>query len=426
MATNANILVHYNELVSNASPGWISIECSLSGEHDGIDYISGINEERLFEVDPFVDFTPGETCTVTVHGYQIFDLDPYDPPDFQDGDYIFSFEVGSGCELAYTPIYDIQGGGANAAITGAVTTQGVVVGDYEGPSPTLRGFYMQDAVGDGDVNTSDGIFVFNGNNNSVAVGQVVRVSGTASEFQGQTQISAASVSICGTGGLAPTDVYLPFASSTDAERFEGMLVRMPQTLYVTEHFQLGRFGMVVMSSGDRLWQPTHLVEPGEAALAKQAENNLNRIIIDDALNSQNPDPIVFGRGGLPLSASNTLRGGDSAAGIVGVMTYTWAGNAASGNAYRVRPVGALGGGAPNFQPSNPRPPAPDEVGGTLQSGGHERLELLQYVRRRKLEPAVGLQSRSRRSADGLPRRGQLDGVRQAVAEDRGRDTGHES
>ena len=27
---------------------------------------------------------------------------------------------------------------------------------------------------------------------------------------------------------------------------------------------------------------------------------------------------------------------------VGVMTYTWAGNAASGNAYRVRPVGALG------------------------------------------------------------------------------------
>jgi hypothetical protein len=366
VAIDANIIVHYNELVSNASQGWFSIECSLSGSHPGWTTISAVDEERIFEIDPDADFAPGDHCTVTVLAEQIFDLDPYDPPDFQAADYIFSFDAGSVCELPYTPIYDIQGSGENAAITGAVTTQGVVVGDFEGPSPTLRGFYMQDAAGDADVNTSDGIFVFNGSNNSVSVGQVVRVSGNAAEFQEQTQISAASVTNCGTGALAPTDVYLPFASSTDAERFEGMLVRMPQTLYVTEHFQLGRFGMVVMSSGDRLWQPTHLVEPGAPALTQQATNNLNRIIIDDALNNQNADPIVFGRGGLPLSASNTLRGGDTAAGIVGVMTYTWSGNSTSGNAYRLRPVGALGGGAPNFQPSNPRPLAPDEVGGTLK------------------------------------------------------------
>ena len=37
------------------------------------------------------------------------------------------------------------------------------------------------------------------------------------------------------------------------------------------------------------------------------------------------------------------------------MTYTWAGNAASGNAYRVRPIDALGGGVPSFTPANPRP-----------------------------------------------------------------------
>ncbi len=36
------------------------------------------------------------------------------------------------------------------------------------PSPALRGFYLQDAAGDGDPATSDGIFVFNGNNNSVS------------------------------------------------------------------------------------------------------------------------------------------------------------------------------------------------------------------------------------------------------------------
>ena len=34
------------------------------------------------------------------------------------------------------------------------------------------------------------------------------------------------------------------------------------------------------------------------------------------------------------------------------MSYTWAGNSASGNAYRLRPVGALGGGVPNFVAAN--------------------------------------------------------------------------
>ncbi|HET6845902.1 MAG TPA: ExeM/NucH family extracellular endonuclease [Anaerolineales bacterium] len=375
VAATANVLVHYSELVSNASAGWITLECSLSGLHDGQTDISAVDEERIFDFDPYDDFAAGETCTVTVHGDQVFDLDPYDPPDFQDADTVFSFEVGNDCELAYTPIYNIQGSGAAAAITGTVTTQGVVVGDYEGPSPTLRGFYLQDATGDADAATSDGIFVFNGSNNAVAVGDVARVSGNAEEFQDQTQIGATSVVNCGEGSVAPVDVNLPFPDATYPERYEGMLVRLPQTLVVTEHFQLGRFGMVVMSSGDRLWQPTHLVEPGEPALAMQAANNLNRIIIDDALNNQNPDPIQFGRGGLTLSALNTLRGGDTATGIVGVMTYTWSGNAASGNAYRVRPVNALGGGVPNFQPDNARPTTPDDVGGTLKIVG---MNVLNY------------------------------------------------
>jgi len=60
------------------------------------------------------------------------------------------------------------------------------------------------------------------------------------------------------------------------------------------------------------------------------------------------------------------------AGLVGVMTYTWAGNSASGNAYRVRPVNALGGAA-FFQPANPRPTAAPQVGGTLKVAGANLL-----------------------------------------------------
>jgi uncharacterized protein len=273
------------------------------------------------------------------------------------------------CGDPIVPIYDIQGSGMATPLEGKiVNTEGVVIGDYEGPQPNLRGFYIQDPIGDGDPETSDGIFIFNFDNNNVNLGDLVRVSGMAGEFQDQTQISGMlTISVCDTGQtIEPTEVYLPFLSEDYLERYEGMLVRLPQMLYVTEHFQLGRFGQIVMSSGDRLYQPTHLAAPGDDALAIQAENDLNRIIIDDELNNQNPDPIFFGRGGNQLTASNTLRGGDTAENIVGVMTFTWAGNAASGNAYRVRPINALGGGVPNFQPANPRPAEPADVGGTLK------------------------------------------------------------
>ena len=280
------------------------------------------------------------------------------------------------CATTDEPIGAVQGSGETGA-TGQHTVQGVVVGDYEGASPALRGFYLQDA-GDGDPSTSDGIFVFEFDNaNRVSVGDVVQVTGGTTENQGQTQISSTTdVALCGTTGTVPlTDVALPLTTATDLEKYEGMLVRFPQTLSVTEHFQLGRFGQVTLSQGGRLQQPTNVVAPGAPAIALQAQNNLRKIILDDASQAQNVDPIVFGRGGQPLSASNTLRGGDTVTGLHGVMTYTWAGNAASGNAYRVRPLGSLGGVSPDFQPANPRPAAPPAVGGTLRVVG---MNLLNY------------------------------------------------
>ena len=124
---------------------------------------------------------------------------------------------------------------------------------------------------------------------------------------------------------------LPLASADALEPYEGMLVRFAQELTVTEHFQLGRFGEVLVSSGGRLRQPTSIypaADPQSAAL--QAANDLNQLIVDDALNNQNADPIVVRTQRKPaLSASNTLRGGDTLTNPVGVMTYGWAGNAAS-------------------------------------------------------------------------------------------------
>jgi predicted extracellular nuclease len=369
-AADVSPTVTFSEPVTLAA-GAITLSCSISGSVA----LSVSGGPTTFTADPASALVDGDVCTLTVVAASVSDTDTNDPPDQMAANVTTTFTVADQCSpAAVTRIPAIQGSGPNAAITGAVTTRGVVVSDDEGPSPALRGLYIQDLTGDGDPETSDGIFVFNGNSDSASLGDVVVVSGTAEEFQNQTQISNATVSVCGTGSVDPTPVTLPMASATDFEKYEGMLVTMPQELSVTEHFQLGRFGQVVVSSDGRLQQPTNVVAPGAPALALQAANNLNRLIVDDSSQAQNPDPIVFARGGNPLSATNTLRGGDTLTGAVGVMTYTWAGNAASGNAYRLRPTNALGGYY-DFAPANPRPETPGEVGGDVRAAA---MNLLNY------------------------------------------------
>ncbi len=366
----STITLNFNEPV-NLSATAVSLACA-EGSPIALTGLPAANVTSL-TLTPVTPLPPETSCQVTVTAAAVTDVDSADPPDTMLADQQFRFTTAVDlCSAPDTPIGAIQGTGNIAVLTGPVTVQGTVIGDYDGPTPNLRGFYLQDA-GDGNPATSDGIFVFTGDNNLVTLGNLVQVTGSAAELQGQTQIGGeVTVINCGlTGSVTPVAVTLPFtptvAGVDDLERFEGMLIRLPQTLYLTEHFQLGRFGQVVVSSGDRLYQPTHRFPPGgidSEREAQQQANNLNRLIIDDALNNQNPDPIRFGRNGAPLSATNSLRGGDTIVDLVGVLTYGWGGNGASPNAYRLRPVGALGGDVPDFQAANPRPTAPI-LGGNL-------------------------------------------------------------
>jgi predicted extracellular nuclease/2',3'-cyclic-nucleotide 2'-phosphodiesterase (5'-nucleotidase family) len=96
----------------------------------------------------------------------------------------------SGTELR---IFEIQGDGLVSDYVGElVETTGVVTAIDSG-----SGYYLQDAEGDGDDTTSDGIFVFD-RSATVEIGDVVRIVGTVSEFtpggtstrnQSTTQIS---------------------------------------------------------------------------------------------------------------------------------------------------------------------------------------------------------------------------------------------
>jgi uncharacterized protein len=271
------------------------------------------------------------------------------------------------CAVEYTPIYDIQGSGASAAITGNVTTQGVVVGDFEGPtSAGLQGFYLQDATGDGDVATSDGIFVYTGNtDNNLSAGDVVRVSGYARERFDQTALNGSNsnnspvtdIINCGTGSVAPVDVTMPFASLTEPERFEGMLVRFPQDLVIAEYFNYERFGEIVLAlplDGEtRPFTGTAIDEPGAPANARTQANLLRRITLDDRLGVQNPS-VVRHPNGDPFSLTNRFRGGDTVANAVGVLGFDF-------SLYRIQPTAPA-----DYTSVNPRPAAPSNVGGNLK------------------------------------------------------------
>jgi len=283
---------------------------------------------------------------VTIQAAGVTDLDGAADPMAANFESSFTTAEAFACGTPATPIHAIQGSGSAAAITGAVTVEGVVVGDFQGSS-SLSGFYLQEEPQDqdGDSATSEGLFVYS--NTAVSVGDVVRVAGTAGEYSGQTQISSLSnLAICSSGysGIVPVDLNLPFDSVDAPERYEGMLVRFPQTLSVTNTYTLARYGEVLLSSGGRLVQPTQDHEPGAAAVAAQADNDLNQILLDDANSSQNRDPIVYPAPG--LSALNTLRGGDSLSGLTGVLGEAY-------GAYRVQPTVT-----PPFVASNPRTAAP--------------------------------------------------------------------
>ncbi|HKP61781.1 MAG TPA: ExeM/NucH family extracellular endonuclease [Polyangiales bacterium] len=386
----ATITVTFSEPVAVASSA-IRIECpagTLVASNS-----SAFSNVTTASLTPSQDM-PAGVCLLSVSASGVSDVDTSDPPDHPSADYTATFAVTSTpCSAADTPIGQIQGTGTSAALSGTRTVQGVVVGDYEflgtgTNTDHLRGFFLQNTAATSDANpdTSDAIFVFSGNGNFVNVGQLVQVTGNVTEFDfgstggTLTEMTSPQIEICAaSASVPPTDITLPLSGATELERYEGMLVRLPQTLYVSEHFQLGRFGQVLLSAGSRLVQPTHGADPGPAAAALQAANNLNRILLDDDLQAQNPDPIKFGRGGSQLTAANTLRGGDTVAGIVGVLTQSDATVASNVPAttdpvlYRVRPFNVLGGGSASFLAANPRPTLPVASGGRLRIAGFNLL-----------------------------------------------------
>ena len=256
------------------------------------------------------------------------------------------------CGDAFTAIPAIQGpGAASGLVDTGVNTEGVVTALL----PGLGGFTIQDAAGDGDVATSDGIFVFAAAD-GLAVGDAVRVTAHVTEFFDLTELTsltAESVTVqsCGVGAtVAPTTVTLPVA--VDFEPYEGMLVHFDE-MTITDVFSLAEFGELELSAPERLTTPTDIVLPGAAAATVQDLNNRSRIVLDDASTARNPDPT-------PYLDPLTRRVGQKVTDLEAVVMCNF-------GCHKLMPVGDV-----TFS-GNPRPASPDDVGGDLKVAGFNVL-----------------------------------------------------
>lgn len=333
---------------------------SLGVSYDGLPFAPG-GASRIpdgFDTDAATDWVRNDFDLAGISGFPGTPVlgEAYNTPGAPNQAYTPPPEA---CGDPFTPIYNVQGSGLASPLAGTeVAVEGVVVGDFQNnTSPdngNLNGFHIQDPLGDGNPATSDGIFIYAPGGMDVAVGDSVRVRGAVSEFNGMTEITASQIWLCGTGAsIAPTPISLPVATVNDFEAYEGMLVTFPQPLVISEYFNFDRFGEIVLTSRRHL-TPTAEFEPGSPQQAQAVQDYLlDRITLDDGRTTQNPDPAIHPNGGI-FDLNNLFRGGDTVANVTGVIDYSF-------NLYRIQPTQGA-----DYTPANPRPAAPEPVGGRLR------------------------------------------------------------
>ena len=373
----SNVSVTFSESVDVAA-GAVSVECPVG---TSVASNAAANDVTSVSIDPASDFPPTTSCAIVINASGVTDNDG--TPDALTGTTTFNFTTGTATGV--TPISAIQGSG-NTASAGTFTVEAIVVGDYQTQGPgQLRGFFVQeeDVDSDGNPATSEGIFVFCSTCPvEVSVGDQVRVTGASSEFNGLSELTASTVSsvtVLSSNNALPTpaNVELPvpgvpsgnLSAATAAinayfEPFESMLVKFPDTLAVSEYFELARFGQLILSEGGRPFTFTAVNTPTAAGYIDHQIDLAKRTIILDDTDNRDNRPIDIPNTNyyhpVPgLSIGNFVRGGDTIANLTGVLHWSFAG-ASGTDAWRLRPVTEEYSYA--FTSANPRPAVPSVDG----------------------------------------------------------------
>jgi 5'-nucleotidase len=276
-------------------------------------------------------------------------------------------------------IAEVQGDGAATPLAGSVVTiEGVVTGDYRATSASgYRGFYVQAASSGGTTDAtpgrSDGIFVFSANANpAIAIGDLVAVTGTASEFNGQTQIAAtadANYSVVTAGVGVPAPTVLPDSVVGAArESFEGMLVT-PDKAYLSSSHQLFNFGTLWLGVGSLPVKATETTDAGPDAQAIAADNRASRLLVDDGYSIQVSNAAHVGDQPY-FDEATVVRNGDRFISPAAGMILGW-----GFDDWRLQPQlpltdaspAATAALEPTWESLNPRTAAPAEVGGDVSA-----------------------------------------------------------
>ena len=277
-------------------------------------------------INPTTDLVAGTTYTLTAPSGILEDAAGNDFGGIAAG--VLDFTTVQ--PLLLRTIGEIQGASHTSAFVGQVVqTEGVVT------AIDTNGYYIQSALGtsDGNVFTSDGIFVFTSSFPAVTLGSLLRVTATVQEFRPGgdarnltiTQLSsptwinlgsavAESVTI-GTGGrLPPTqiidnDSFASFDPDQDGidfwESLEGMLITIDAPIAISNTNSFGE---------------TYVVASGGAGATGQSAGGGLTIAADD----NNPERIQLDNdNGLFAGFNNSFSIGDRLSNVTGVVSYSF-------------------------------------------------------------------------------------------------------
>ncbi|ADC71575.1 Endonuclease/exonuclease/phosphatase [Thioalkalivibrio sp. K90mix] len=196
-----------------------------------------------------------------------------------------------------------------------VVLEGIVTGVFMG-NDQLGGFYLQNDESD----RATGLFVYAPGQEPVTPGDRLRVQGRFGHHHGRPQLARVDgIKTCGSGRLPePVTLELP----RDAQRlsdFEDVRVRFEQTLTVTGHHELERYGSLTLSAGGRLWHP------GQTGEFDDHDHAERRIVLDDGSYRARPDPVPY------LDDQGTRRVGSQVTGLTGILTHAF-------DAHRLHPT----------------------------------------------------------------------------------------
>lgn len=234
-----------------------------------------------------------------------------------------------------TPTYAIQGSGDSSPLIpegsfsgDAVYTSGIVTDIV---TSLYSGFFIQDASGDGDTATSDGVFVYaNSTPTGLAVGDEVCIQGQVSEYYSSTQVSMTSGSyeiLSSNNTIEATQLDLNSDSllHDQLEPYEGMFITTSNSdLIVSRNFSFDYDSYrnnMVMSHQEPIYKSTHLYVAGSEEEVALATDNAKRTLYIDT-------DVKPSDGEIPYfpdfnAEDGYIRVGDEVTNLEGVLAYSY-------------------------------------------------------------------------------------------------------